>query len=164
MEEKVIFKRSRLLCLPLVVSLIFMLLSGVNVLFAQEKDCEPSREENLSRSYQPDAPIRSKVGEGYVLSGEVMSSAGCVPVQDAQIEFWLAGAGGYNNSLRGVMISNEEGGYHLESIRPGGSGSFRGHIHFRVSASGFRPLAATHIVGFGEDEEKFDFVLTPLPL
>jgi len=163
MEEKNIFKGLELIYLPLVMVPILIWMFGGNILSAAEKVCEPTTNENLGSSYKPDAPVRSKVGEGYVLTGEVMSSVGCFPIQGAQVEFWLAGPTGYNDALRGVVFSNKEGEYRFESISPS-SMSFRAHIHIRVTASGYRPLVTTHFLKPGEDEEKFDLVLIPLPL
>lgn len=163
MEEKNIFKSLKLIYLPLVMVPILIWIFGGNILSAAEKVCEPTTNEDLGFSYKPDAPVRSKVGEGYVLTGEVVSSAGCFHIQGAQIEFWLAGPTGYNDDLRGVVFSDKEGEYRFESIRPFSS-SFRAHIHIRVTASGYRPLVTTHFLKPGEDEEKFDLVLIPLPL
>jgi len=44
----------------------------------------------LGPFYEPDAPVRTSVGSGYVLSGAVLTAAECKPIRNAHIEFWLA--------------------------------------------------------------------------
>src|SRR5512143_2589901 len=41
----------------------------------------PTESDMLGPFYKPDAPVRSSVGKGYVLSGVVRSSKDCAPVK-----------------------------------------------------------------------------------
>jgi protocatechuate 3,4-dioxygenase beta subunit len=47
----------------------------------------------LGPFYEPDAPERTSVGSGYVLSGTVLAAGSCEPIRDARIEFWLTDPG-----------------------------------------------------------------------
>jgi protocatechuate 3,4-dioxygenase beta subunit len=53
-------------------------------------DCKPTQPDMLGPFYEPGAPVRTRVGSGYVLSGAVLSAAECKPIPNARIEFWLA--------------------------------------------------------------------------
>lgn len=56
--------------------------------------CEPTPVDDLGQFYTANAPLRTRVGQGYVLSGVVRSVASCTPIPNARIEFWLAGPDG----------------------------------------------------------------------
>jgi protocatechuate 3,4-dioxygenase beta subunit len=44
----------------------------------------------LGPFYEPGAPVRTRVGSGYELSGRVLAAKACKPIPNARIEFWLA--------------------------------------------------------------------------
>jgi len=116
----------------------------------------------LGPFYKPDAPVRSSVGKGYVLSGVVKSSVSCAPIKDAQIEFWLAGPDGkYNDDHRATIFSDEKGSYRFESNVPGPYFGRPPHIHVKVSAKGFKALITQHYPEKGKTGASFDLVLVP---
>jgi protocatechuate 3,4-dioxygenase beta subunit len=53
-------------------------------------NCKPTQPDMLGPFYEPGAPIRTSVGRGYLLSGNVLGAAQCKPIPNARIEFWLA--------------------------------------------------------------------------
>jgi protocatechuate 3,4-dioxygenase beta subunit len=53
-------------------------------------NCKPTQPDMLGPFYEPGAPVRTRVGSGYVLSGTVLAAKECKPIPNAQIEFWLA--------------------------------------------------------------------------
>jgi hypothetical protein len=53
--------------------------------------CKPTPPDALGPFYQPGAPVRDRVGKGYVLRGVVRSADNCAPLAGARLEFWLAG-------------------------------------------------------------------------
>jgi hypothetical protein len=54
-------------------------------------NCKPTQPDMLGPFYEPGAPVRTSVGSGYVLSGEVLAAEEeCKPIPNAKIEFWLA--------------------------------------------------------------------------
>ncbi len=125
--------------------------------------CEPTRPDMLGPYYEPNAPVRTSVGSGYVLSGTVLSTDGCGPVPDARIEFWLANPGGeYDDAHRATVFAGERGRYRFESNVPVSYGGRPPHIHVRVSAPGYRDLVTQHYPDAGQKEANFDLVLEPL--
>jgi protocatechuate 3,4-dioxygenase beta subunit len=137
--------------------------SGPEATTRSTDGCEPTRPDMLGPFYEPNAPVRTSVGSGYVLSGAVLGADGCEPVPDARIEFWLANPGGeYDDAHRATVLAGERGGYRFESNVPVSYGGRPPHIHVRVSAPGHRELVTQHYPDAGQREANFDLVLEPL--
>ena len=125
--------------------------------------CEPTRPDMLGPFYEPDAPVRTSVGSGYVLSGAVLAASSCEPVPDARIEFWLANPEGeYDDAHRATVPAGTGGKYRFESNVPVSYGGRPPHIHVRVTAPGYRELVTQHYPDVGQTEANFDLVLEPL--
>ncbi len=106
--------------------------------------CAPTRADALGPFYKAGAPVRSKVGTGYVLSGRVLTT-GCRPIARARIELWLVNPQGtYDDAHRATMIASRTGAYRFQSNRPRSYESRPPHIHVRVTARGFRTLVTQH--------------------
>jgi protocatechuate 3,4-dioxygenase beta subunit len=124
--------------------------------------CPPTTADALGPFYKPDAPSRSKVGEGYVLWGVVCSTASCQPLAKAVVEFWLAGPDGqYSDAYRASVVSEEVGRYSFESHHPVPYGGRPAHIHIRVTAPGHRTLVTQHYPATGQQQATVDLVLLP---
>lgn len=124
--------------------------------------CKPTPADHPGPFYVPDAPVRAKVGQGYVLRGTVRSAVDCAAIAGAKIEFWLAGpAGSYDDAHRATLFADEVGAYRFESNFPPAYGSRPSHIHLRVSAPGFSTLVTQHYPKSGESGAGFDLVLAP---
>lgn len=124
--------------------------------------CEPTPVDYLGPFYKADAPVRSRVGKGYQLTGHVISSANCMPIAEAVIELWLTGPdGSYDDDHRATIFSDESGQYQFESNFPPGYSGRPPHIHIRVSANGFRTLATQHYPEGGHEAGEFNLVLVP---
>lgn len=129
-----------------------------------ERVCKPTEEDALGPFYRPGAPVRSKVGTGYLLEGTVRSAPDCAPVPRARIEFWLAGPdGGYGDPFRATVITDNSGRYRFESHYPPPYSGRPSHIHIRVTAAGFGELVTQHYPGKGQNRALFDLVLVPSP-
>lgn len=103
-----------------------------------------------------DAPFRTRLaadeepGERLVIEGIVYGPDCRTALEGALLDVWQADAeGNYHDEgsdyrLRGQVLTNGEGRFVLETIRPGNyplAGSVRpAHIHFMVSAPSHRPL------------------------
>ena len=125
--------------------------------------CEPTRPDMLGPFYEPNAPVRTSVGSGYVLSGSVLTADGCEPVRNARIEFWLANPRGeYDDAHRATVLAGERGRYRFESNVPVSYGGRPPHIHVRVTAPGYRDLVTQHYPDAGQTEANFDLVLEPV--
>jgi protocatechuate 3,4-dioxygenase beta subunit len=123
-------------------------------------NCKPTQPDMLGPFYEPDAPVRTSVGSGYVLSGAVLAADECKPIRDARIEFWLANPKGeYDDAHRATVFAGEKGGYRFESNVPVSYGSRPPHIHVRVTAPGFEELITQHYPEPGQRKANFDLVL-----
>jgi protocatechuate 3,4-dioxygenase beta subunit len=124
--------------------------------------CRPTEPDMLGPFYKPDAPVRSSVGKGYVLSGIVRSAKECISLSGAKIELWLAGPDGeYADGYRATVFSDKTGAYRFESHFPPPYYGRPSHIHIKVSASGFKTLVTQHYPVRGQTQGAFDLVLVP---
>jgi len=97
--------------------------------------CTPTVPEALGPFYRPNAPVRDRVGQGYVLRGRVMSSRDCSPIAQAGIELWMAGPDGdYTDDYRATVIPNDSGEYRFECHMPPSYLRRPPHIHMRITA------------------------------
>jgi hypothetical protein len=111
--------------------------------------------DGLSPSYRPNAPVRTVVGHGHVLTGVVRSGRDCTPIAGARVELWPEIAGkGHPDAQRATVLAATDGSYRFESDPPE-------HIHMRVSAPGFRPVATNRYHPEGHPTGRFDILLTP---
>jgi catechol 1,2-dioxygenase len=123
-------------------------------------ECKPTQPDMLGPFYEPDAPVRTSVGRGYLLSGTVLGAAECKPIPNARIEFWLANSrGDYDDAHRATMFAEERGRYRLESNVPVSYGGRPPHIHVRVTAPGYEELVTQHYPERGLRKANFDLVL-----
>ena len=131
--------------------------------YVEAKDCPPTEPDALGPFYKSDAPVRSKIGAGYILAGTVRSSVECSPVAGARIEMWQAGPDKeYDDAHRATLFSNTDGQYRLETHYPPRYSLWRpSHIHILVDAPGFRRLVTQHYPEKNFREAFFDLVLIP---
>jgi catechol 1,2-dioxygenase len=123
-------------------------------------NCKPTQPDMLGPFYEPGAPVRTRVGSGYVLSGAVLSAEECKPIPNARIEFWLVNPrGDYDDAHRATVFAGQRGGYRLESNVPVSYGGRPPHIHVRVRASGYEELVTQHYPERGKRKANFDLVL-----
>lgn len=131
---------------------------------AAQYRCTPTAPDAEGPFYRPGAPVRSKIGEGYLLMGEVKSAATCAPIARAKVEVWMTGPDGrYDDRWRAAFYIREDGRYAFQSHFPGPYGSRPPHIHLRVTAPGFAELVTQHYPAPGSAEAIFDLVLVPEP-
>ena len=136
--------------------------------FASGGDCRLTETQGIGPFYRFGAPFQAKLagpdepGQRLTISGTVFSSDCSTPLPGALIEVWQANdAGVYDTTtpgnftethdfhLRGMLHTNEQGQYEIETIMPGryaippGMPGFEdwagqtrpAHIHFRVMES-----------------------------
>lgn len=127
-------------------------------------ECQPTPYDEIGPFYRPGAPIRSRVGEGYVLSGKVLSSEDCRVLPGSRLEFWLVNPQGtYDDAHRATLFADRNGSYRFESSRPIDYVGRPPHIHIMVTASGHERLITQHYPKQGLSEADFNLVLLPLP-
>ena len=107
--------------------------------------CPPTPWDEIGPFYRPNAPVRTSIGTGYLLSGTVLSADSCRPLHNARIEIWQAGPGGtYDDAHRATLFSDQAGRYRLETGFPPPYGPRPSHIHILVDAKGFEGLITQH--------------------
>ncbi len=117
--------------------------------------CTSTLGDELSPSYKPDAPVRSVVGQGHILTGVVRSSANCAPIPNVKLELWPEEPGvGHPDEYRSTVFTDSSGAYRFE-CNP------TDHIHMRISAQGYRSIASNAYHPEGQPEGIFDIVLEP---
>ena len=117
--------------------------------------CTPTWADELSPTYKPDAPVRSVVGHGHILTGTVRSSVNCAPIPGAKLELWPEGPdGGHPDEYHSTVFTDTSGAYRFE-CNP------TDHIHMRISAPGYRTIASNAYHTQGQPEGVFDIVLEP---
>ena len=150
-------------------SLVFLTLLGCLALSGRSGDraaaaapkCALTEGRFNDGGYRPNAPVRSRVGTGFVLSGTVRSGIDCRGIQGARVEFWFAGPNGYDEAHRGTVIAGAGGAYRFESSVLSGNTGFRPHIHLRVAVPGFKTLTTVYLPQPGTSAGRFDLVLEP---
>jgi len=146
---------------PLLPILALLAVSGAAVVSAQEA-LRPTPSDALGPFYEPGAPVRASVGQGYQLAGRVLSSRDGSALPGAVLEMWLAGPDGeYSDDYRATVIADAEGRYRFTSHPPPPYAGRPPHIHLRVSASGHSTLVTQHYPKAGLREAIFDLVLRP---
>jgi protocatechuate 3,4-dioxygenase beta subunit len=124
-----------------------------------QRPCRPTPPDALGPFYEPGAPVRSRVGSGYVLRGRVLSAATCRPMR-GRIEFWLVNPQGeYDDAHRATVVVRRDGRYRFASNRPVAYGPRPPHIHVRVTARGHRTLVTQHYPRAGRTSAVFNLVL-----
>ena len=119
------------------------------------RSCRPTIDDGVSPSYKPNAPERTVVGQGHIVTGAVLSSLDCSPISNAKLEFWPDEEGlGHPDSSRATFFTDSNGRYRFECNPPA-------HIHMRVSAPGYRTIGVNSYHREGQADRTFDIVLVP---
>jgi len=124
--------------------------------------CTPTPWDEIGPFYRPNAPERTSIGKGYILSGTVRSAGDCRPLHNARIEIWQVGPDGtYDDAHRATLFSDHAGRYRLRTSAPPPYGRRPPHIHILVDAKGFEGLITQHYPKKGKKGATFDLVLEP---
>jgi protocatechuate 3,4-dioxygenase beta subunit len=138
---------------PLLPALVLLAASFVAGVSAQEA-LRPTPSDALGPFYEPGAPVRASVGQGYQLSGRVLLSRDGSALPGGVLELWLAGPDGeYSDDYRATLIADDDPPPPYAGRPP--------HIHLRVSAEGYVTLVTQHYPQRGHREAVFDLVLRP---
>ncbi|MGH7774377.1 MAG: intradiol ring-cleavage dioxygenase [Candidatus Binatia bacterium] len=145
--------------------LIFVIATGWAsplMILAGQPACAPTVGDMEGPFYKPNAPERSKTGNGLVVRGVVRSAHDCAPLSGARIEWWQANTkGSYDEAHRATMRAGKDGSYRYESDFPPPYSGRPSHIHVKVFAPGHRLLTTQIYPKEGQREIVFDFVIRP---
>jgi protocatechuate 3,4-dioxygenase beta subunit len=135
----------------------------------------PCKDEKLTPAVTPqpafatDAPARATLiepgltGARIVLTGHVIGIK-CGRIKGARVDFWQAdAAGAYAASgprLRGYQVTDAEGRYRLETIRPGAPAGRARHLSARVEPPG-KPALTTVLFFPGDPGNSRDKTFQP---
>lgn len=122
-------------------------------------ECVPTPAMFEGTHFKPVAQEQVDIGKGLVVHGRVLAAPDCLPVPGARIAHWQAGEKGrYVDHLRASLVSGVDGSYRFETEWPALSTP---HIHFTITAEGYRPLT-TQWAGEGPvDQVEFNIILSP---
>ncbi len=135
-------------------------LSGVMTSWAGEATCRPTASDSEGPFYTPNAPQRSSIGRGLVVTGVVRTTGNCAPIPRARIEWWQANPQGrYDDAHRATQAADAEGTYRFETNFPGIYPGRPPHLHVKISAPNYRTLTTQLYPKPGQTEISFDFVL-----
>jgi hypothetical protein len=123
----------------------------------------PTCQSNVSNmpppSVRPDGTANGDAGKRRTLSGSVRSSAGCMPIGGAKIEFWPSGEDAADDrAKRAPLFADANGKYRLQCDLPAADGAY---IYLRVSADGYATLTTQYQPEPSQAESEFDIVLEP---
>jgi len=122
--------------------------------------CPPTPPDEIGPFYRPNAPQRSQIGSGYVLTGTVLSAATCKPIPGARVEFWQAAPDGqYSDAYRATIVTDSQGRYKLTTSFPPPYARRPSHIHILVDMRGYAGLITQHYPKPGKRGATFDLVL-----
>jgi protocatechuate 3,4-dioxygenase beta subunit len=136
------------------------ILAGPSYSAATAWKCAPTPWDEIGPFYRPNAPLRSRIGIGYVLEGTVRSAATCRPIPGARIEFWQAGPDGqYSDAYRATIVTDRKGRYRLETSFPPPYARRPPHIHILVDMRGYAGLITQHYPRAGQSRATFDLTM-----
>ena len=124
-------------------------------------DCKPTPNRSTGNHYKPVTTEETDISTGLVVRGQVLAAPDCRPVANAKVAHWQAGEDGrYADRLRAYMYTDKAGRYRFETEWPN---MFTPHIHFIVTADGYRTLETQWIGDQRRHEIDFDMVLVRDP-
>jgi protocatechuate 3,4-dioxygenase beta subunit len=123
-------------------------------------DCPPTPTMALGTHHRDNVAVqKSDLGRGLAVSGDVLSSRGCIRLGNARVEHWQADAEGmYVDRLRAYQITGVDGRFRFETEWPGLSPP---HIHFIATAPGHMPLVTQWLGERPLSAIQMQLVLTP---
>ena len=145
---------------PQYAVLVMSLFTGVLVSATVcARECDPTPTMFEGTHFEHITQEQIDIGKGLVVQGQVLAAPDCRPVPGATISHWQAGEQGrYVDHLRAWMISGEDGGYRFETEWPALDTP---HIHFIITAEGFRLLSSQWVGEEPVDRVEFDIILSP---
>jgi protocatechuate 3,4-dioxygenase beta subunit len=121
--------------------------------------------------YKTGSPQRNNIatestyGKKLIFEGRVLDLEGN-PVPGAWVDFWHAdGYGIYDNTgynLRGHQYTDDEGWFHLETVKPALYGNRTPHIHVKVQTSPKSRMYTTQLYFPDQESNEKDLLFVPV--
>lgn len=119
--------------------------------------CTPTPHRTTGTHYKPVTRQAGDIGKGLIVTGRVLAMPDCKPVANARVAHWQAGENGrYSDRLRAWLVTDKNGYFRFETEWPN---MFSPHIHFIVTARGYRKLDTQWIGRKRRSQIRFDMVL-----
>jgi protocatechuate 3,4-dioxygenase beta subunit len=120
-------------------------------------DCSPTPHRTTGTHYKPVTLEKTDVSKGVMVTGQVIAAPDCKPVANAKVAHWQAGEQGrYLDRLRAYLFTDSQGRYRFETEWPDMQTP---HIHFIVTADGYKTLETQWIGDERQKEIVFNMVL-----
>ena len=122
------------------------------------ENCKPTPHRSTGTHYKPVTEEKVNVSKGVIVRGKILAAPDCTPVPNAKIAHWQGGEEGrYRDYLRAYMFADENGKYKFETEWPNMPTP---HIHFIITADGYKQLETQWIGSERQKEINFDMVLS----
>ena len=83
---------------------------------APERRCKPTESNpGGTNNYIPDAPARTSLGSGFVITGQVRAVDGCAPLEGVRVQVWLATETGGERDNRASVRTGADGRYRIRT-------------------------------------------------
>ena len=110
--------------------------------------------------YEPVTIQKKNISRGLTVRGRILAAPECKPVSNAKVAHWQAGEDGrYSDRLRAYLYTDKQGRYQFETEWPNLDPP---HIHFIVTASGYRKLETQWRGSQRQSDIGFTMVLEPI--
>ncbi len=121
--------------------------------------CRPTPGMSSGTHFKPVTQQQVNIGSGFQINGKVLSAKDCKPIAGARVAHWQAGENGqYQDRLRAYLFSHTDGSFNFETEWPAARIP---HIHFRVSADGYKQVSTQWIGDERVDNITFNVILQP---
>ncbi len=121
--------------------------------------CEPTESNpGGTNNYIPDAPERTSLGKGFIITGSVRAARGCRPLSDVRIQVWLATETGGEQDNRASVRTDDNGRYRIETA-PTVPQFGEPNIHVAYADGEYREVFIRRVVDLDDTRARVDLTL-----
>ncbi len=123
-------------------------------------ECIPTTTMGMGTHHKEITNEKINISTGLTINGHVLSAGDCTPIANARVAHWQTNTEGfYVDRLRAYLFSEIDGHYRFETEWPGAPIP---HIHFIITADGYKDLVTQWVGTEHVDQIKLDFILQPI--
>lgn len=124
--------------------------------------CQPTAEGEIEPFYRPGAPLQSKIGTFYLLTGTDKSALDFRPPPSHRVELLQTTPNGhYDDDHRAANITDASGQDRFKTNAAQAYLTRLPHSHIRVSANGYQTLVTPHYLQPGINKANLGLILLP---